>query len=280
VQQEMKNIKYIIYFWAVLDLLTISTFIARWIGWKSIPFVLEISDLVSRISTDPFSFFTSLVLIILELSICFSAYLLIRQNRIAAYLCYLQLPLRLLIGQSSILFINHPNLSLALRTTLVDSVELLKIATIIIWHIYVLNESTIKEALKSAWVFLTKSKNYIISLLLFEVFGIFTIYVSVCLQNGLSFSHAISWRIVPAILIGILFLIFRKAPKALAIISGLIPLIFFHSFWNFITTAGIPIKVLIFFQLINIYFIFVGFFILFKYLKTNKAHNQSFKTAR
>ena len=116
------------------------------------------------------SLLTTSILFLIETSIFFSAFFLIRLKKIGVYFVYFQAPLRLFINYSSVpllmeLVVVYGNVNVGV----ILFIETIKLATVFYWHIYSLNRETFKEAIRGYLDFLFKTNTIIASFLLFAL---------------------------------------------------------------------------------------------------------------
>lgn len=135
----MKHLRKIIYFWALCDLLAVSIWVIGSFINKEIPIYNNINYIMELLITPTPSVapWVAICLTILDLSMVASCYFLITQNKFAAILCYLQTPLRLLLGKSSLSFFIqgfHLDENMEKYVPILLIIESVKLLTIILWH--------------------------------------------------------------------------------------------------------------------------------------------------
>jgi len=135
----MKILTKVIYFWGICDLIFILIYLLSCISNKDIPLYSEILYLskVFKSPTPSLFIWAGTSLFLLQLSIFFTAYLLLKQHKAAAIICYFQFPIRITIAYSSLPFIRsdmelYENHDLLFYYVIV--IELIKLITIITWH--------------------------------------------------------------------------------------------------------------------------------------------------
>ena len=117
-------------------------------------------------SSGIFSIIIPLLFLVIDFSVFISANLLIKQNRFAAYVCYVQTPVRLFIGYSSIPFVNSYIANNGdIIPTIVVGIEIIKIITVILWHVFVIKKSNIEFSLSSLFQVVFR-RNFVIALFL------------------------------------------------------------------------------------------------------------------
>ena len=134
----MKHLNKVIIFWGICDLLFLPKLLIAYISYNEIPIVTPVLSTISMLDSPSSAGFSwiPLILTFLDTSLIFSAYFLIRGNRIAAIICYFQTPVRLLTAHSSISFINSFPIddSPMIYLPLLLSIEAVKLISIILWH--------------------------------------------------------------------------------------------------------------------------------------------------
>ncbi len=269
----MKLTKYPIYLWALFDLITIGYVVSEWVSERAFPFQNEILYLFSASNNpeQPLGGFIAVSLLILELSVFFSAYYLIRQKKEALYVCYPQSLLRLFLSYSSIPFLNSTGIPIVTSVIIISTVEYLKLLTLFAWHIYFVNDSNIKEGIQNLWELLIKFKTLIAIYLAFEVLGIFINYLNLYLVKGYHFINIFSWRTILALAVITSYFYLRKNIAFQHITAAFITVLFLLSSYNFIANqTGINIQTNIFFMVFNVYFITAGTIIAIKTYKMKK----------
>lgn len=135
----MKMLRKVIYFWGICDLIFILIYLLSCISNKEIPLYGELLYLseIFKSSSPSLSLWGGSSLFVLELSIFFTAYLLLKQHKTAAIICYFQFPIRIIIGYSSVPFFRsdmeiYENNDLLFYGVIF--IELIKLITIIAWH--------------------------------------------------------------------------------------------------------------------------------------------------
>lgn len=136
---HMKILTKVIYFWGICDLIFVLIYISSSISNEEIPLYTEILfflKLFNSPSTSTSYLGVASLLFFLTISIPVSAYLLLRQHKAAAIMCYFQFPVRVIIGYSSLPFVRS-DMGIYQDYDLfpfIIIIEFIKLATIIIWH--------------------------------------------------------------------------------------------------------------------------------------------------
>lgn len=128
-----KTLKTVVYFWALCDIIVVISYFNGWFSYGEIPIYSLLIATVDLFKTpsDSFEIITTVLLLIIETSIYFSAYFLIKQNKIAAYICYLQAPIRIFMGYCSIPIVDRMIVASGnINSEIVTSIELIKVLSI------------------------------------------------------------------------------------------------------------------------------------------------------
>jgi hypothetical protein len=269
----MKLTKYPIYLWALIDLITIGYIVSEWVSERAIPFQNEILYIFSSANdpSQPLGGFIALSLLLLEISVFFSAYYLIRQKKEALYICYAQAPLRLFMSFSSISFLNSSAFQHESSMLIIDTIEYLKLITLFAWHIYYINNSNIKESLPKLKEWLVKFRTLIFLYVAFEIWAIFINYLNLYLVRGYHFINIFSFGTILAILISISYIFLRENVSFKHVISSILVITFLIRTFIFITNSPVDgIQTNILFMVINLYFVTAGSFIAFTTYKNKQ----------
>ena len=265
----MRFLKYIIIFWATCDLLNISKLVVGWIVRGEIPIVTEVGLIIKEISlgSDDSTVFTSVLFFVIEVSLFISAYYLLKQKRYAAYMCYIQFPLRFLSGYSSLPFIQQYIYNNNITSNLFpDTIEIIKFFTIALWHYSIINKHNISQLLNMSKHRFTDFNTYVLAYLLFEASSIAINYINLCVYSNYDMVYVFNWRVVIAMFVACTYIVFRKSRYAHIALSIVIAMTFIYSFvniyrFNFNSLSLFTITIIS----LNLYFIISGTLIVKKH---------------